>query len=62
MMLEIVTGGELFDLLADRAPNGVLDYPDAAFYTACVVAAFNHFWEKDVCIVYYCFLFFIFHK
>ena len=46
MMLEIVTGGELFDLLADRAPNGVLDYPDAAFYTACVVAAFNHFWEK----------------
>ena len=48
MMLEIVTGGELFDLLADRAPNGVLDYPDAAFYTACVVAAFNHFWEKDI--------------
>ena len=48
MMLEIVKGGELFDLLADRAPNGVLNYQDAAFYTACVVAAFNHFWEKDI--------------
>jgi cGMP-dependent protein kinase 1 len=48
MLLEIVTGGELFDLLADRAPNGVLGYGDAAFYTACVVAAFNHFWEKDI--------------
>ena len=47
-MLEIVKGGELFDLLADRAPNGVLNYQDAAFYTACVVAAFNHFWEKDI--------------
>ena len=48
MLLEIVTGGELFDLLADRAPNGVLPAGDAAFYTACVVSAFNHFWEKDV--------------
>jgi cGMP-dependent protein kinase len=48
MMLEIVTGGELFDLLADRAPGGILNIPDAAFYTACVVAAFNHFWEKDI--------------
>ena len=48
MLLEIVTGGELFDLLADRAPEGVLGTEDAAFYAACVVSAFNHFWEKDV--------------
>ena len=31
MLLEIVTGGELFDLLADRAPEGVLGTEDAAF-------------------------------
>lgn len=47
MLLEIVRGGELFDLLS-RAPNGVVSAREAWFYMACVISAFNHMWQKDI--------------
>ena len=47
MLLEIVQGGELFDLLA-RQETGTISVQDAWFYTACVVAAFEHMQSKNV--------------
>jgi cGMP-dependent protein kinase len=40
MMLEIVHGGELFQLLAD-SQTGVVSPNDARFYAACVIDAFS---------------------
>ena len=47
MLLEIVQGGELFDLLA-RQETGTVPLGDAWFYSACVISAFEHMQSKNV--------------
>lgn len=41
MLLEVIPGGELFQLLAD-SETGVVPVSQARFYTACVVDAFSY--------------------
>ena len=47
MMLEIVHGGELFQLLAD-SQTGVVPPNEARFYAACVIDAFSYLHGKSV--------------
>lgn len=47
MMLEIVHGGELFQLLAD-SETGVVSPVDARFYAACVIDAFSYLHGKGI--------------
>ena len=47
MLLEIVPGGELFQLLAGK-PDGIVSPYEARFYGACVISAFAYMHSKKV--------------